>query len=154
MGGHRQRVDAGIGPPGGVERHLLVGDRPDRLLDRLLDRGAVRLALPAHERPAVIFDGEPEPGHASVAPAGMAKPRSNSAVVIAAAPGALDQARHDRAFAAGDGQAMVEHRPGRSAQLRNLRRKHLDSLAFIFEPGARRRVEGAHLALDLRRRLR
>ena len=139
MGGHRQRVDAGVGPPGGVQRHLLVGDRADRLLDRLLHRGAVRLPLPAHERPAVIFDGEPEAGHASRVPAGMAKPRSSSAGVIAAAAGPLDQARHDRAFAAGDGQAVVEHRARLSAQFRNLRRKHLDSLAFIFEPGARRR---------------
>ena len=91
MRGHRQRMHARIGPPGGVERHLLMRDRPDRLLDRLLHRGAVRLPLPAHERPAVIFDGQAEAGHASFAPAGMAKPRSSSAGAHRAAPGPLDR---------------------------------------------------------------
>ena len=31
--------------------------------------------------------------------------------------GALNQGRHDRSFAAGDGEAMVEHLAGSSAQL-------------------------------------
>src|SRR5205085_6576433 len=86
MGGHRQRMDAGIGAPRGMESHLLMADRPDRLLDRLLDRRAVRLPLPAHERAAVIFDRETKARHASVAPAGMTKPRSSSAVVMAPRP--------------------------------------------------------------------
>jgi hypothetical protein len=30
MRAHRERVDAGIGPPGGVERHHLPGDREGR----------------------------------------------------------------------------------------------------------------------------
>src|SRR3546814_2795347 len=37
----------------------------DGLLQRLLDAGAVRLALPAHIGPAIIFDGEGEAGHGS-----------------------------------------------------------------------------------------
>ena len=152
MGGHRQRVDAGIGPPGGVERHLLVGDRLDRLLDRLLDRRAVRLALPAHERAAVIFDGEAEAGHAprrSVAPTGMSKPRSSSSGRHRRAAGTLDQRRHDRAVAAGDGEAVVEHGAGLAASVGNLGGEHFDPLAFVLEKGARRRVERADLPLDL-----
>src|SRR5207237_1251616 len=63
-----------------------MGDRPDRLLDRLLHRGAMRLPLPAHERTAVIFDEQAEAGHARQAPAGSTKPRINSPVRIAPRP--------------------------------------------------------------------
>src|SRR6185503_6063723 len=61
-------------------------DRPDRLLDRLLDRRSVRLALPAHERTAVIFDDQFVAGHLTTAPAGMTKPRSSSAGIGGARP--------------------------------------------------------------------
>ena len=37
--------------------------RMDRLLERLLHRRAMVLPLPAHERPAVIFDRQPPAGH-------------------------------------------------------------------------------------------
>src|SRR3546814_3414709 len=50
MRAHRERVDAGVGAPGAVHRGLLAGDARDGLLQRLLDAGAVRLALPAHIR--------------------------------------------------------------------------------------------------------
>src|SRR3546814_8622825 len=56
---------AGVGAPGAVHRGLLAGDARDGLLQRLLDAGAVRLALPAHIGPAIIFDGEGEAGHGS-----------------------------------------------------------------------------------------
>src|SRR3546814_7483531 len=56
---------AGVGAPGAVHRGLLAGDARDGLLQRLLDAGAVRLALTAHIGPAIIFDGEGEAGHGS-----------------------------------------------------------------------------------------
>ena len=77
--------------PARVDADLLAGHAEDRLLDRLLDRRAMVLPLPAHERPAVIFDRQPQAGHGRIVPAGIAKPRSNSSGVIAAASGALDQ---------------------------------------------------------------
>jgi hypothetical protein len=49
-------MNAGIGPPGGGERRLLAGHALQGFFQRLLDRGAMVLALPTHERPAVIFD--------------------------------------------------------------------------------------------------
>ena len=56
MGGHGQRVDPGVGPARGGEHGLLAGHALKCLFQRLLDRRAMILALPAHERPAVIFD--------------------------------------------------------------------------------------------------
>ena len=50
---HGEGMDAGICPPGGMEGNGFPGDRQHRLLHRLLHRGAVRLALKAHERPAI-----------------------------------------------------------------------------------------------------
>jgi hypothetical protein len=55
-------------------------------LDRLLDARPVRLPLPAHERPPVIFDRQPETRHPSLVPAGTGKPRSSSAGVMAPRP--------------------------------------------------------------------
>ena len=153
MGGHRQRMDAGIGPPGGMERHLLVGDRRDRLLDRLLHRWAVRLALPAHERPAVKLHDEAEAGHAElVAPAGMAKPRSSSSGRIAARPARCTRVGTIAPSAQAMARPWSSTVPGSPAQLRDLRGEHADPLALMFEEGARRRVEGPDLALDLPRR--
>src|SRR5690606_21204226 len=91
MRGHRPAVDSGIGAPGGVDHRLLAGDGGDRLLDRLLDAGAMRLPLPAHEGAPVELDGQAETGHvrdgpARWVPAGMAKPRSSSPALIAALP--------------------------------------------------------------------
>ena len=67
------------------------------------------LPLPAHERPAVIFDREPQAGHRRIVPAGIAKPRSNSSGAHRRPAGALDQSGRIAAVAAGDRQAIVEH---------------------------------------------
>ena len=82
------------------------------------------------------------------------KPRSSSAVAMAPRParwtrlGTIDPSP----------QAMVRPWsstvPGSPLNIRNLGRKHLDSLAFIVEPGARDGVEGPYLALDLHGGLR
>ena len=46
MSAHRQRMDSGIGAPGGVECGLFAGHALKRLLERLLNRGSVLLPLP------------------------------------------------------------------------------------------------------------
>ena len=58
MGDLAERMDAGIGAPGALDRDRLAGEGGDRLLDRLLHRAAVLLALPADIGAAVIFDGQ------------------------------------------------------------------------------------------------
>src|SRR3546814_15200918 len=85
MRAHPQRMHPGIGSPGSVDHRFLLGDRARRVLDRLLDAWPVRLALPAHEGRAVIFDGEREPRHKWV-PAGIGKPRSNSPALMTPRP--------------------------------------------------------------------
>src|SRR6476660_1735748 len=78
MRAHRQRMDARIGPPGGGEYRLLAGHSLKRFLERLLDRRAMILALPAHEWPAVIFHNHSPAGHLRIVPFGIANPRSRS----------------------------------------------------------------------------
>src|SRR5690242_13876407 len=85
MRAHAQCVNAGIGAAGGVNRGLLAGHRRDGALDRGLHARPVRLALPAHERAAVIFDRQRETGQSRV-PAGIAKPRSNSSALMMPRP--------------------------------------------------------------------
>ena len=63
MDPHPQRVDPGIGAPGGVQRNRLPGRGMDRLFHRLLYARPVSLALQAEERRAVEFKGEGEAGH-------------------------------------------------------------------------------------------
>jgi hypothetical protein len=63
MGGHCQRMDAGIGTPCGVQRDQLPGHSEQRLLQRFLNRRPVILPLPAQERAAVKFDGKAPAGH-------------------------------------------------------------------------------------------
>ncbi len=58
-----ERVHAGVGAPGAAERRRFAGQTVERLLDRLLHRAPVRLALPADERSAVILDGQLEARH-------------------------------------------------------------------------------------------
>ena len=60
------------------EPRPLAGHLLERFLERLLDRRAMVLPLPAHERPAVIFDGEPPARHGRIVPLGIGKPRSSS----------------------------------------------------------------------------
>ena len=85
---HPQRVDPGIGPPGAMHRDGLAGHLADRLFERLLDRFAQCLPLPADERPAVIFERQLPAGHERIVPAGIAKPRSISSGLIARVPAA------------------------------------------------------------------
>ncbi len=84
-----QRMHAGIGPAGGLYRHRFAAERVDRLLQRLLHRRPVRLALPAAKRPAVIFEGQlvARHGRPSRVPTGTAKPRRNASAGIGRPPG-------------------------------------------------------------------
>ena len=63
MGAHGEAMHPGIRSPGSMDYRRLACNGRDRILDRLLDAGAMRLPLPAHEGPAVKFDGEGEAGH-------------------------------------------------------------------------------------------
>ena len=65
---------------------MLAGHALKGVLERLLDRRAMILALPAHERPAVIFEREPPAGHCRIVPFGIAKPRSRSPGAMADRP--------------------------------------------------------------------
>ena len=71
---------------GGVERGAFADDGGCGIFDRLLQRRAMRLPLPAHIGAAVIFHCQAEAGHFSRVPGGIGKPRSNSPVDIALRP--------------------------------------------------------------------
>ena len=86
MSSHRESVNTGIRPPGGMHGGQFAGHAMDGLLEPLLDGGAVVLPLPAHEGPPVELDREAPAGHGRVVPFGMAKPRSSSSTVIALRP--------------------------------------------------------------------
>ncbi len=86
MRAHAPRMDPGVGAAGAEHLHRLTGEAVDRLLDRLLDAGAVGLPLPAHEGAAVILHRQRKACHARRVPAGMGKPRSSSADVMAPRP--------------------------------------------------------------------
>src|SRR6185437_17065293 len=86
MRGHRERLDSGIGPPRGREPRLLAGHPLEGFLEHLLDRRTVLMPLPPHERPAVIFDRQPPPGHGRIVLTGIPKPRRSSVGFIAARP--------------------------------------------------------------------
>src|SRR6185312_8126629 len=79
-------MDSGIGPPGRHELRFLTRHALERFLERLLDRRPVLLPLPPHERPAVIFDRQPPPGHGRIVLTGIPKPRRSSVGFIAARP--------------------------------------------------------------------
>ena len=68
-----QRVHARIGAPGAMGGRALRGHRDKRALQRLLDRKAVLLPLPADEGRAVIFEGELEAQHRGCLRAGSAR---------------------------------------------------------------------------------
>jgi hypothetical protein len=71
MRGHGERVDTGVGPARRSELRLFPRHSLKRFLERLLDRRAMVLALPSHEGPTVIFDGQPPAGHDRIAPLGI-----------------------------------------------------------------------------------
>ena len=61
-----QRMHAGVGAPRAMGGRALAGHGEEGALQRLLDRKAVLLPLPADERRAVIFEGELEARHAEL----------------------------------------------------------------------------------------
>ena len=60
---HGKRVDPGIRAARAMNGRQLAGHAMDGFLERLLDGRPMVLPLPAHERPAVEFDGQPPAGH-------------------------------------------------------------------------------------------
>ena len=87
MGDLAQRMDAGIGAAGAMDRHGLAAKLRDRGFDRLLHRQPLRLALPADEPGAVIFDRQLVAGHGNKVPAGIGQPRRNASAARGARPG-------------------------------------------------------------------
>ena len=69
-------VDAGVCATGAANGHLLTGECLDGTFDHRLDGRRVRLALPAAERPAVIFHRQFVAGHYSNSSKGVAKATS------------------------------------------------------------------------------
>ena len=59
-------VNASVGPPGTMRDGRLARHAENRLFQRLLDRDAVLLSLPADERRAVIFECELEARHSGL----------------------------------------------------------------------------------------
>ena len=86
MRGHRQRMDARIGPARRMHSRKFAGHAMDRFLERLLHRWPVILPLPTHERPPVVLDRQLPASHGRIVPFGIAKPRSSSSTVIALLP--------------------------------------------------------------------
>lgn len=60
---HREAVNARVGAASCVDDGLFAGDGVNGVFQCLLDAGAMRLALPAHEGAAIKFYGEGEAGH-------------------------------------------------------------------------------------------
>ena len=64
-------MHARIGAAGAVDADLLPAKAGDRGFERFLHRQAVRLALPADQPRAVIFDRQLVAGHGSTVPAAI-----------------------------------------------------------------------------------
>ena len=129
-----QRMNAGIGAAGAMHDDRLAAEALDRLFEDLLHREPVRLALPADEAGAVIFERQLVAGHGSTVPARQGEAaQERRASSSAARPGALQQQQPQRALAAGDGERVVEHRARRGAGAagRELGGQDLDALALI-----------------------
>src|SRR5690606_41955463 len=88
MGDLPQCMNARIGAPGGLGAHLLAGKGENGLLQNLLDRVAVGLALPADKSGSVILDGELVAGHGypSTVPVKSPAPRRKAVASMAALP--------------------------------------------------------------------
>src|SRR5262249_4841515 len=85
-----KRMHAGVGAPRPLHAHPLSAECLDRGRQHALHRGTVVLDLPAHERPAVVFDGELVARHGAAyaqrLPAATLAPRRNSCAFIAWRP--------------------------------------------------------------------
>ena len=75
MGDLRRGVDARIGASGPLDLDRATGDGAERGLDDLLNGETVRLALPADEGGAVVFESELVARHQSRVPAAMRVPK-------------------------------------------------------------------------------
>src|SRR5258705_5076366 len=82
-----ERVHARIGAPGAVDGDPLAAKAGDRGFERFLHRQTVRLALPADEPGAVIFDRQLVAGHGRTVPAAIGWPRRKADTSTAARPG-------------------------------------------------------------------
>jgi hypothetical protein len=112
MGDLAKGVDTAVGPPGADHNRLLAGQARERILDRRLDRRAMRLPLPAVEFGAVIFDEKAVARHrATSRQSGRGRNRVTAEEVVERQDGLafeLDKQRPDRRLAAGDGQPVIE----------------------------------------------
>jgi hypothetical protein len=132
-----------------------------RFLDRLLDAGAVRLPLPAHEGAAVKFDGEREAGQSRPrARVGIANTRSSSSrrherqarARARTKIGRIAPARCSAIVSDGDRRsASPASRPRSSHRMDDFGRQYPVPLAVELEESPGHRVERAHLPLDLHR---
>ena len=75
MGDLAKRVNPGIGAPGGMRGDRRIVEHGGGLLQHLLHRGRIGLALPALERAAVILDIETVTRHAASGGGSPAKAR-------------------------------------------------------------------------------
>ena len=139
VGDLAERVHAGIGAAGALQRDALAGKRCDRFGDHALHRDAVVLHLPADERRAVIFDGELVARHGRVTSAEKRGASNQHAFAPDRRPAQKIRGRHrlpagalqfdqpHRAFAAGNGQTFVEHMPRLAVAVALGRAQHLDA---------------------------
>src|SRR5690606_39017168 len=82
-----QRVDPGVGPPGALYPHLFPAEGKNRLLDILLHRRPVGLALPADEGASGIPDRTTAAGHQpSTSPLAIGRPFRKAAALIGPLP--------------------------------------------------------------------
>src|ERR1700710_720146 len=130
-----ERMHAGVGAPGAVQRDGFAAELFDRPFQNALDRLAAVLTLPAHEIRAVIFNENAIPRHRqpNTMPGGKAKPRKTSLASIADFPGRCRRVKRT----APSPQAMVSASsrmvpgapdPDAGAQLRILVRSPFTSL--------------------------
>ena len=77
-----QRVDAGVRPPRAVGGRVFARHGEEGALERLLDREAVLLPLPADERRAVIFEDQLKARHSASLRAGAARGKVRRALSL------------------------------------------------------------------------
>ncbi len=106
-------MNPGIGTTGTTDRDILAAEATDRLFNRALHAGPVRLPLPAGIGRAVIFDDEPVARHQGMMRPDRkpAAPRRNSAAGMGRLPARCTSQQAKRAFTTGDQPGLVEHGP-------------------------------------------